>query len=127
MSIAMEPSPALTKLTSEDRRRILEEYDSYPRGDARRGALLRRYGLYTSQVAKWRERRKRGQTDLSPQAPGPKPQPADPLATEVARLTRENARLQAELDKATLIIDVQKKIATLLGMPASPASADPSS
>lgn len=123
----MEPSPALAKLTSDDRRRILEEYDSYPRGDVRRGALLRRHGLYSSQIAKWRERVKRGQTDLSAQAPGPKPQPVDPLATEVARLTRENARLQAELEKATLIIDVQKKIATLLGMPPHPASDDRSS
>ena len=55
----MEPSPALAKLTSDDRRRILEEYDSYPRGDVRRGALLRRHGLYSSQIAKWRERVKR--------------------------------------------------------------------
>lgn len=123
----MAPSPALANLTSEDRRRILEEYDSYSRGDARRGALLRRHGLYTSQVAKWRERRKREQTDLSAQAPGPKPKPVDPLAVENARLTRENARLQAELEKATLIIDVQKKIAMLLGMPPTPTSADPSS
>ena len=47
-------------LTAAERQIILEEYDSYPRGDARRGALLRRYGLYTSQMAKWRERLKRG-------------------------------------------------------------------
>jgi transposase-like protein len=123
----MEPSPALAKLTVEDRRRILEEYDSYPRGDVRRGALLRRHGVYSSQVAKWRERIKRGQTDLSPQAPGPKPQPVDPVAVENARLTRENARLQAELDKATLIIDVQKKIAMLLGAPPTITSDERSS
>jgi transposase-like protein len=120
----MEP-PA--KLTADDRRRILDEYDSYPRGDARRGALLRRYGLYTSQIAKWRERLKRGDADLSPQTPGPKPQPVNPLAEEVARLTRENARLQAKLAKAELIIDVQKKVALLLGTPIDPQPDDPPS
>lgn len=122
----MTQSPEPPKLTAAERRRILDEYDSYPRGDVRRGALLRRYGLYTSQIAKWRERIKRGQTDLTPRAPGPPPQPVNPLADEVARLTRENARLQAQLTKAELIIDVQKKLALLLGMPPIPPNGEPS-
>src|SRR6266508_3406064 len=103
MTTSTTPTARLS-LTAAERQLILEEYDSYPRGDARRGSLLRHYGLYTSQLAKWRERRKRGQTDLRPQAPGPKPQPVNPLAEEVARLTRENARLQAELAKAEFSI-----------------------
>jgi hypothetical protein len=42
------------------------------------------------------------------------PQPINPLAAEVARLTRENARLQTQLAQAEAIVDIQKKIATLL-------------
>jgi transposase-like protein len=107
-------------LTAAERRAILDEYDSYPRGDTRRGALLRRHGLYTSQVAKWRQRLAKGETSLAPKVPGPVPQPPNPLAVEVARLQRENARLQAELTKAATIIEIQKKVATLLGLPATP-------
>ncbi|WP_110513086.1 transposase [Herpetosiphon llansteffanensis] len=103
-------------LTTAERQAILDEYDSYPRGDPRRGAILRQHGLYTSQLAKWRQRLRRGATTLDNQRPGPVPQPANPLADENARLRRENARLQHQLTKATAIIDIQKKMATLLGL-----------
>ena len=106
-------------LTAAERRVLLEEYDSYPRGDARRGALLRRHGLYTSQMAKWRARLQRGDAALDAQAPGPKPHPRHPLADDVTRLTRENARLQAQLASAELVIEIQKKVATLLGLATS--------
>ena len=120
-----ETTPATDRpmLTTDERRAILAEYDSYARGDPRRGALLRQHGLYTSQLAKWRQRVNRGATSLDAQRPGPIPQPRNPLADEVARLTRENARLQAKLDQAAVIMDVQKKMATLLGL-ASAAPTD---
>ena len=111
--------------TAAQRQAILEEYDSYPRGDGRRGALLRRHGVYTSQIAKWRQRLARGQTSLEPLAPGPKPQPPHPLQDEVVQLRRENARLQAQLVQAQTIIDVQKKVATLLSV-SLPALSEPS-
>ena len=95
-------------LSAAERRAILDEYDSYPRADPRRGALLRRHGLYTAQIAKWRQRLAAGATTLASPPPGPLPQPANPLAAEVAQLRRENARLQAQLVKAEIIIDVQK-------------------
>jgi transposase len=115
MTTTTKPTERLT-LTAAERQVILEEYDSYPRGDARRGALLRRYGLYTSQMAKWRERLKRGAATLASPPPGPKPVPRHPLADEVTRLTRANTRLQQQLTNAELIIDIQKKVATLLGL-----------
>jgi len=89
-------------LTAAERRVLLEEYDSYPRGDARRGARLQR-----------------GDAALDAQAPGPKPHPRHPLADDVTRLTRENARLQAQLASAELVIEIQKKVATLLGLATS--------
>jgi transposase len=115
MTTMTKPTERLT-LTAAERQIILEEYDSYPRSDARRGALLRRYGLYTSQMAKWRERLKRGDATLTSALPGPKPLPRHPLADEVARLTRENARLQQQLANAEAIIAIQKKVATLLDL-----------
>jgi hypothetical protein len=45
------------------------------------------------------------------------PQPVNPLAAEVARLTRENTRLQTQLAQAEAIVDIQKKVAMLLGLP----------
>jgi len=113
MTTTAKPTERLT-LTAAERKIIVEEYDSYPRGDARRGALLRRYGLYTSQMSKWRERLKRGDATLATVPPGPKPALPNPLADQVARLTRENVRLQQHLAHAETIIDIQKKVATLL-------------
>ena len=125
MTTSTTPTTRLS-LTAAERQLLLEEYDSYPRGDARRGALLRRYGLYTSQMSKWRERLKRGAATLASPAPGPKPVPRNPLADEVARLTRENARLQQQLTNAETIIAIQKKVATLLELLPSPPSAEAS-
>ena len=113
-------------LTTAERQTILAEYDSYPRGDPRRGALLRQHGLYTSQLAKWRQRLARGATSLDNQRPGPAPQLANPLVDENARLRRENARLQRQLAQASAIIDIQKKMSTLLGLASAAATDDES-
>jgi len=111
--------PARPTLTAAERRAILDEYESYPRGDPRRGALLRRHGLYSSHSTKWRQRLANGATSLAPKAPGPVPQPPNPLAAEVSRLKRETTRLQAALTKAETIIEIQKKVATLLTLPST--------
>ena len=93
---------------------ILREIDGC-KGSDEVGALLRREGLYSSLVSKWREQRERGSlTGLSGHRRGPK---VDPQAVELARLQRENQRLQEKLERAELIIDVQKKVAGLLGVP----------
>jgi transposase len=94
--------------------RIVEEADHCAeRGQI--GALLRREGLYSSQLSKWRQQRAQGQLDaLSPQQRGRKAQ--HPSEVEVARLQRENERLRARLEQAELIMDVQKKLSRLLGL-----------
>jgi transposase-like protein len=102
--------------TAAQKLAIIAEYESYPRGDPRRGELLRRVGAYTSHISKWREQRDRGTlTSQQQPTPGRPAQPRDPQQEEIARLQRENARLQAELDKAQFVIAIQKKVATLLG------------
>jgi len=99
---------------AEYKLRILREIDEC-KGSGEVGALLRREGLYSSLVSKWREQSERGSlTGLSGHRRGPK---ADPQAVEIARLQRENKRLQEKLERAELIIEVQKKVARLLGVP----------
>ncbi len=81
------------------------------------GALLRRESLYSSLLATWRKERAAGITQaMSPHQRGPKSKQS-PFATENAKLQRENLRLTDRLRKAEIIIDVQKKLATLLGLP----------
>lgn len=98
---------------AEYKLRILREVEGCQgKGDI--GALLRREGLYSSLVSKWREQHDRGSlTGLSGKQRGPK---VEASAEELLRLQRENKRLQAQLERAELIIDVQKKIAQLAGV-----------
>ena len=81
------------------------------------GALLRREGIYSSQLAAWRKRRKaEGVTGLDARKRGPKADPAVAEGHRTAKLTRENERLRRQLAQARLIIDVQKKVSSLLAM-----------
>ena len=117
-----EPDPQVVpkaerrRFSAEYKRRILAEADacSGPKGHPGQiGALLRREGLYSSNLDKWRKQRERGAlAGLRGQPRGRKP---DPQATELARLQRDNEQLRARLERAEHIIDVQKKLAQLLG------------
>ena len=79
------------------------------------GSLLRREGLYSSYLSKWRQQREDGQLQaLSSKKRGSKPE--DPSVEELAQLQRENERLRARLEQAEIIIDVQKKLSKLLGL-----------
>src|SRR5215475_456005 len=100
-----EVQPRRTGWTATEKLAILSEYESYPHGDPRRGALLRRVGAYTSHISKWRKQRARGSlAHLAPLAPGRKPQPRDPPKDQVAQLQREVAPLQARLAQAETVI-----------------------
>src|SRR6266566_3408834 len=81
------------------------------------GALLRREGLYSSLLAYWRRERANGIRDaLTPQKRGPKSK-RNPLQEENLKLQRQVGQLTEKLRKAEIIIDVQKKVAALLGRP----------
>jgi len=108
------PKAKRRKFSAEYKRRILDEADSCTE-PGQTGALLRREGLYSSHLTTWRRQRDRGLIQaLSPKKRGRKRK--DELEREVARLQRENARLQASLEQAEMIIDVQKKLSKLLGL-----------
>ena len=81
------------------------------------GAILRREGLYSSNLNTWRRQRDEGSlAALSPKQRGRKAAPADPVALENEQLHKENARLAKRLKQAELIIDVQKKVSQIIGI-----------
>jgi transposase-like protein len=101
------------KYSAEYKLRILREVEAC-KSPEEVGALLRREGLYSSLLSKWREQREAGSlAGLAAQRRGPK---VDAQAKELARLQRENQRLQEKLDRAELIIEVQKKVVQLFGV-----------
>lgn len=105
--------------TAEYKQRILHEAEAaLASGEAGAlGALLRREGLFSSHLSSWRGQRDRGElAGLAPKKRGRKPS-RNPLAAENERLQRQNARLEKELEKARIVISVQKKVAALLGNP----------
>jgi len=100
------------RFTAAEKLRILREVDAC-QGTGEVGALLRREGIYSSYLTTWRRQRESGELDgLAPRKRGPKP---DPQAIELAKLRRENARLQDRLERAEFIIDFQKKVAQMFG------------
>jgi transposase-like protein len=90
---------------------ILEELDRAVEPGAK-GAILRREGLYTSHIVEWRRARDTGALAALGQPRGRKP--ANPLAGEVERLRRRAERLEAELDRARLVIAAQGNLSALL-------------
>jgi transposase-like protein len=103
--------------TAEYKQRILQEADSAAATPGGVGALLRREGLYSSHLVSWRRERSQGiQEALTPRKRGRKSQ-RNPLAEENQKLRRQVGQLTEKLRKAEIIIDVQKKVAALLGNP----------
>lgn len=101
------------RFTAAEKLRLLREVEAC-RGSGEIGALLRREGIYSSYLTTWRKQRANGELDgLAPQKRGPKP---NPEAIELAKLRREHARLQERMRQAELIIEVQKKVAQMLGV-----------
>ena len=96
--------------------RILKEADQCTE-PGELGALLRREGLYSSYLSRWRRAREQGLLKaLSPKKRGRKPTADAALQKEVEDLRRETKRLQKKLETAETIIEVQKKLSHLLGL-----------
>jgi transposase-like protein len=102
--------------SNADKRRILQEADQCTKpGEV--GALMRREGVYSSSLSTWRRQRETADlAALAPQKRGPKADPARIDAQHIAQITRERDHLRVELDKAQLVIEVQKKVTALLDL-----------
>jgi transposase len=102
------------QFSPEYKLRVLREADAC-RGEGQIGALLRREGLYSSHLTTWRRQRETGAlAGMRARKRGPKGRAEDP---RVKQLVRENARLQRQLKQAVTIIEIQKKVAGILGIP----------
>lgn len=135
-SVTTVPGPVVTSseltdrprrrtFTAQDKLRILGDVDRAA-GTGGIGAILRREGLYSSALSDWRRQRDAGTLGaLTPSKRGPKPPPSNPLATELASAQRDNIRLQQRLVRAEAIIELQKKVAELLGLPPMASDAEP--
>jgi transposase-like protein len=118
---AAEPDPEVAakpkrrQFTAEYRLRILEEADRCTEpGEV--GQLLRREGLYSSHLTAWRKARRSGALrGLASKKRGAKPKARNPLEPKVRQLEAKVERLEKELHKAHTILDVQEKVAGLLG------------
>jgi len=109
--------PKRRAFTAEYKLRVVREADAALASgvEGAVGELLRREGLYSSHLTTWRRERDAGElAGLTPKKRGRKAT-KNPLVDEVARLQRENERMKAELAKANTVIDVQRKVAALLG------------
>lgn len=111
--------PRRRVFTAKDKLRILDALDRVAGVSGGSGAILRREGVYSSSITEWRRQRAAGAYGaLSPAARGPKPAEPNQLTAENAQLMRENKRLKQRLERAEAVIEIQKKVAVLLNLPA---------
>ena len=117
---AVPERPVRRRFNAEYKLRILREADGCLE-PGQVGAMLRRDGLYSSHLTAWRKQRSEGTlAGLAPKRRGPKASPDAPLVVENERLKRDNQRLTARLRQAETIIEVQKKLSEILGIPLPP-------
>ena len=112
-SEVIEKKASRRRFTAEYKARILDEADRCTE-PGQVGELLRREGLYSSHLTNWRRQREAG---LAPKQRGRKPKSNKNEQQELDRLRRENKRLAERLRQAETIIDVQKKVCEMLGIP----------
>lgn len=117
--------PCRRTFTAKDKLRILADVDRAA-ATGGIGAVLRREGVYSSTLSDWRRQRDAGAFKaLVPGKRGPKTTEPNPFDAEIALLRKNNARLAQRLTRAEAIIDIQKKVAALLGIPLAPNGGEP--
>ncbi len=115
--------PTRRRFTGDFKLQVLREADQCRPGEL--GGLLRRHGLYSSHLSVWRRAVNAGASDRLSMKRGRKPAQRNPLSPRLAQLELENRQLQGRLKRAELIIDIQKKVSALLGIPLNqPESAE---
>jgi hypothetical protein len=103
-------------ISRSDKRRILRDYDRCKK-PGERGVLLRKERIYSSMLTGWRKQLARVDEATPAVRRGPKVNPATAQKRRDEQLNREIARLTRQLARANAIIDVQKKLCALLGLP----------
>lgn len=112
------------RFTGEYKLGVLREVDACA-SSGETGALLRREGLYSSHLTTWRRQRELGSlAALAAKKRGRRGVAPSPLARQVAELQREKAHLERRLKQAETIIEVQKKVSEILGIPLKSPAGD---
>jgi len=124
-----QPDPAARprrgSFTAEYKAAVLDEYDALPVGSPQRGALLRREGLYSSHIAEWRKQR--DAAGLEGLSPRPRRGVRSPEQIELDKLRRRNERLEAELERTRLALEITGKAHALLELLSESADTEPPS
>ena len=128
---ALPPNPEVSerplrrRFTADYKLGVLREADAAATKPGGIAALVRREGLYSSHLLTWRRQRDVGTLGaLAPKKRGPMAAPVNPLARRVAELEREKRGLERRLKQAELIIDFQKKVSEILGIPLKSPESD---
>jgi len=104
------------RFTAEYKLKVLRETDGCKQA-GEIGALLRREGLYWSNLTNWRKQRASGElAGLSARKRGPQRREKNVLAERVRELERENERLKRRAERAEGIVELQKKVSEILGI-----------
>ena len=110
-------SASRRRFTAEYKLKILKEAEECKK-TGMIGALLRREGLYSSRLSDWKNARARGELEaLSPRKRGRKPIVVDPKDQRIAKLEGQLKKAEARAERAEALVELQKKIAALLGQP----------
>jgi transposase len=120
-SAAPDPEVAASakrrQFSGAEKRRILNAADRCTK-PGELGALLRREGIYSSMLATWRKQRAQAEeAALQARQRGRKADPVMAETRKLEQLQRDNDRLRRRLAQAHTVIEVQKKLCTLLGLP----------
>jgi transposase len=112
------------RFRAEYKLRVLKEADRC-RQPGEIGALLRREGLYWSNLITWRKQRQSGElAGLRGKRRGPEWREKNPLVDRVRELERENARLKRRAERAEGIVELQKKVSEILGIDLQKSESD---
>ena len=107
--------PTRRRYTVGYKLRVLREAEAC-KGRGEIGALLRREGLYSSNLTQWRKQCERGELEGLSRKRGPLPKGKNSLVDKVKVLERENARLKARAERAEGLVEIQKKVSEILGI-----------
>lgn len=108
---------ARRRFSSKEKSRILGEAAACEKQTGALGALLRREGIYSSHLARWRAAlEKSGLKGLTPSKRGPVTKPVDPRDQQLVAAAQEIVRLKRRAERAEAIVELQKKVSEILGL-----------
>ena len=114
--VEVSSKPIRRRFTAEYKRKILKESEACTERGAI-GALLRREGLYSSHLIAWRGAAKRGElAGLTSKKRGPKAKVVHARDRELEEKNREIAKLKKRIERTEVMLEIQKKVAQLLGI-----------